>query len=461
MPDYPQATSAWAVPGSFETTALSGIATGLTNGAPAYFYVVANGWGEVSPWSNIASATPTGNLPNPPLSLTATGGNLSIGLSWKQGLNDATYNVYRSTTNGGPYNTLVAQGLTTTGTIDTNVMVGTNYYYVVTAYNGPYGPSAYSNQACATPYVAVYPINIQPNPPFGFLPTPMTVAPWMADVEPVDTSEASDGPSGAISVNLAYGVAKFDSGPDLIIPNTLGPDISFGRMYRTATAAGNLSSPGLPPGWTHTWDYWMVPLTPGAWGAIQLVYPNGASEQIIPNVDGSGNLSLNSSGAPTFITLAGAPYVATGVPSATKGIWTQLALQHNGLAQEIFTVPSGDTVFRLQTKVLSNGSQINLHYTNPQNQGPAILTSLDNAPVGGSATSELNLAYSGGLLSTAVGTSTIAGTAVSNTRTYTYASGELAQVSYLNSTSPAEWAYSYTTVGGANYLQSASSTDPI
>jgi fibronectin type 3 domain-containing protein len=87
--------------------------------------------------------------PAAPTGLTATAGNAQVSLSWAASSGATSYNVKRSTTNGGPYTT-VASGVTTTSVIDASLTNGTTYYYVVTAVNA-IGESGNSNQASATP----------------------------------------------------------------------------------------------------------------------------------------------------------------------------------------------------------------------------------------------------------------------------------------------------------------------
>jgi N-acetylneuraminic acid mutarotase len=82
--------------------------------------------------------------------LTATAGDSQVNLSWTAVDNASSYNVYRSTTSGGPY-TKIATGVTGTTYNDTDVTNGTTYYYVVTAVNSSGTESAYSNEASATP----------------------------------------------------------------------------------------------------------------------------------------------------------------------------------------------------------------------------------------------------------------------------------------------------------------------
>jgi hypothetical protein len=80
--------------------------------------------------------------------LVATAGNAQVGLSWSASSGATSYNVKRSTTNGGPYTTIASP--TTTGYTDTGLTNGTTYYYVVSAVNTA-GQSANSSQVSATP----------------------------------------------------------------------------------------------------------------------------------------------------------------------------------------------------------------------------------------------------------------------------------------------------------------------
>jgi fibronectin type 3 domain-containing protein len=138
--------------------------TGLTNGTK-YFYVVSavNSGGESANSSEV-SATPSAPLTAPatPTGLHATGGNAQVSLSWSASTSAASYNVKRSTANGGPYNTAVASP-TVTNYTDTTVSNGTTYYYVVSAVNSA-GQSANSAQASATPASPTANVTITINP---------------------------------------------------------------------------------------------------------------------------------------------------------------------------------------------------------------------------------------------------------------------------------------------------------
>jgi hypothetical protein len=114
------------------------------NASESYAVTAANAGGEGS--SASVSAV---SLAAYPLSLTATAGANSVNVSCSASPSAAFYNVYRGTTSGGPY-TEIATGVTNTYT-DTAVVVGTTYYYVMTAYNGT-SESLYSPEANAKPY---------------------------------------------------------------------------------------------------------------------------------------------------------------------------------------------------------------------------------------------------------------------------------------------------------------------
>jgi len=86
--------------------------------------------------------------PSAPTGLTAAGGPARVSLAWNA-VPSASYNVKRSTQNGGPYST-IASLLASPSYEDSNVTPGTTYYYVVSASNSG-GESPNSSQASATP----------------------------------------------------------------------------------------------------------------------------------------------------------------------------------------------------------------------------------------------------------------------------------------------------------------------
>src|SRR5215475_8909763 len=155
--------------GPYTTIATGVTATNFTNtqlvNGTTFFYVVSavNAAGE-SGNSNQASATPLGTPPPAPTGLTASPGNAQVSLNWNASAGASSYNVKRSTTNGGPYTT-IATGVTTTNFTNTHLVNGTTYFFVVSAVNAS-GESGNSNQASATP------LGTPPAAPTGLTATP-------------------------------------------------------------------------------------------------------------------------------------------------------------------------------------------------------------------------------------------------------------------------------------------------
>ncbi len=129
------------------------------------FYVSANSSGQMV----IQFTTVTDNAqingievlqPSPliPAGLWAAGDKGEEWLSWPASAGAVSYNVYRSTTSGGPYSMVSTPGaITNTAFTDFAVSGGTLYYYVVTAMN-PFGESGRSSEAAATTKVTVNPL---------------------------------------------------------------------------------------------------------------------------------------------------------------------------------------------------------------------------------------------------------------------------------------------------------------
>ncbi|MGZ4442053.1 MAG: fibronectin type III domain-containing protein [Nocardioidaceae bacterium] len=129
--------------------------TSTTNGTTYFYKVAAVNAVGTSPPSGEVSATPKAGAPTAPLSLTASPGDGSVGLSWSvPASNGGTaitgYNVYRGTAAGGESTTPVASNVTTTSFTDTGLANGTAYFYRVAAVNSA-GTSPQSNEATATP----------------------------------------------------------------------------------------------------------------------------------------------------------------------------------------------------------------------------------------------------------------------------------------------------------------------
>ncbi len=75
----------------------------------------------------------------------------TVGLAWTDGSSGVSgYNVYRSSTSGGPYTRLNSSLVSSTSFSDNNVQAGQTYFYVTSAVNSSNLESAYSNQAQTT-----------------------------------------------------------------------------------------------------------------------------------------------------------------------------------------------------------------------------------------------------------------------------------------------------------------------
>jgi hypothetical protein len=103
----------------------------------------------------------SGAPPLAPTGLTATPGNQQIALAWTASLTATSYNVLRSTTNGGPYTTVGSSAVASF--TNTGLTNGTIYYYVVAAVNAA-GAGANSTQVFAEPAAVAPNVTIIVNP---------------------------------------------------------------------------------------------------------------------------------------------------------------------------------------------------------------------------------------------------------------------------------------------------------
>jgi len=87
--------------------------------------------------------------PFTPTNLVAAAGYTSVTLTWTPAIGADSYIIKRSATSSGPYSN-IATGVTATSYMDTGLVNGTTYYYVVAATNN-YGVSSNSVEVSATP----------------------------------------------------------------------------------------------------------------------------------------------------------------------------------------------------------------------------------------------------------------------------------------------------------------------
>ena len=135
------------------------LATGVTtttytdstavNGKTYYYVVEALNISGKSGKSNEASAEPMPPLPSAP-SLQELTGDGEVTLTWTASANATSYIVYNGTSSASPPGTTLVSGLTTTTYVDTSVVVGKTYYFLVKAVNLA-GKSGASNIVSAKP----------------------------------------------------------------------------------------------------------------------------------------------------------------------------------------------------------------------------------------------------------------------------------------------------------------------
>ena len=91
--------------------------------------------------------------PGAPTGLAATAGNGQVTLDWADNTESdlSGYNVYRSTTQGSGYAKINSTLVLTSNYVDSTVINGTTYYYVVTAVDTGSNESVSSNEVSATP----------------------------------------------------------------------------------------------------------------------------------------------------------------------------------------------------------------------------------------------------------------------------------------------------------------------
>jgi hypothetical protein len=160
-----------------------------------------------------------------PTALTAVAGNGQVTLIWPACDGATSYNVYRATTSGGPYTLISTTGsVTETAYLDSFVANSTTYYYVVTGIN-PYGESAYSPQAAATPLCA-----------------PLA-APTAANNGPIFA-----GMNLNLTASTVPGASYAWTGPNGFSSSTQNPSITSAAtnaagLYSVTASAGGCSSP--------------------------------------------------------------------------------------------------------------------------------------------------------------------------------------------------------------------------
>jgi autotransporter-associated beta strand protein len=163
-----------------------------------------------------------------------------VQLNWTTMDGATAYNVYRSTTNSGPYAAIASA--TTNNYLDVGLQDGTTYYYVITSTN-IFGESANSVQANATPSIGplITAASASPNPAFpnGAVTISAAVA-------------AQANPVGAVTVNASAlgGVTNqiliSDGAGGYTNTITVSPNTLPGAQPLMANAVDNLGNAASP-----------------------------------------------------------------------------------------------------------------------------------------------------------------------------------------------------------------------
>jgi hypothetical protein len=297
--------------------------TELTNGTTYYYVVTAvNSIGESAPSAQVSCQLAS---PVAPTNDTATSGNTQATIAWTAAAGAASYNIYWSTTTG----VTTANGTKITGAANpytqSGLSNGTTYYYVVTAVN-PFGESAASAQASATP---------------SALPVPAAPTGVIATVADGQETLAWTAVPGATSYNIYESTT---------------PGVTPANGNKIAGATNPYTKTGLTNGTTY---YCVVTAvnangestasaqvsgTPTATAAARftLAMVNGKTFIYLNPTENNHNIPL------TFSTTGAVIYPPTG---ATMGTWSI-----NASGQLVFSISAGNVhmvTFESNTGVIS------------------------------------------------------------------------------------------------------------
>lgn len=120
--------------------------------------------GTVGPMSAVLLVASNVDLtpPSAPTGLAVISeGNGQVSLTWNAALGAAGYNLYRSPLTGGGYVKVNPYPLLDTSFVDSGLRNAQDYFYVVTALDGPGNESGYSNEVSAMPHLVIGWANLQ------------------------------------------------------------------------------------------------------------------------------------------------------------------------------------------------------------------------------------------------------------------------------------------------------------
>ncbi|WP_343045050.1 pectinesterase family protein [Paenibacillus lemnae] len=204
---------------------------GLVNGKSYYYVVTATSVAGESEESDVITVRPEAPLPAPE-GITGSAGDASAVISWHAAGNASSYQVKRSTSNGGPY-TVIADQVTDTRYEDSGLENGKVYYYVVSAKDST-ASSANSNAVRVIPYPASSvpaPDQLQLSPGKDHVKLSWPAVEGASSYQ-VQRSESRDGASRVIA-------------SDLNRPEFTDTDVVTGKTYYYSVQSVNENGPGV------------------------------------------------------------------------------------------------------------------------------------------------------------------------------------------------------------------------
>ncbi len=290
--------------------------TVLTDALNGGTYTVTGGQitvGVAERWGAILVTPPGTDLtpPEAPTGLTATAGDGSVALAWDAVPGAAGYFVYRSPVSGGGYARLNDTPLGDITYMDSTVVNGRLYYYVVTAVDGAGNESERSNEAEALPHLVIGWANLQWPPSIVHTISALNPTENIYGQVWIDSHTPSPGPTAGLMAQVGHGPegSDPDGNPDWtwvaavfnvdagnndefmasLLPENVG---TFDYVYRYSTTGGR--------------DWLVADLNgPVPAGALP---PNPGKLTVIPSGDTTppatpANLRL-AEASPSFIRLA-------------------------------------------------------------------------------------------------------------------------------------------------------------
>lgn len=293
-----------------------------------HYYVVAaeNSAGVEGPNSGQVSAIPSesgGGVPPPPTALTAVALATSISLDWPSVGGAVSFNVKRSTTQGGPYSFLKNVG--PSEALDTTAVQGTRYFYVVTSLNAGGQESPPSPEADA----------ILGSPPPVGVPANLSATPLTSSIaldwNPV-TGASSYRVKRSTTSGGAYAFLKEVTGSDTldttaqngvtyyyVVSSISFEGVESGNSAQVSATLGSNPAPAAPTNLSATGQPSRVALS---WSAVS----GAGTYRVKRSLTSGGPYSILSTAAPTTYVdnsvSIGTPYfyvVSALSPSGTEG----------------------------------------------------------------------------------------------------------------------------------------------